>query len=106
VPTNHHGSAIAAPEPNRSPATQLLIELARAEGHVLALEAVAAHLDARAKALGASLAAIRAFAYEHVLVEPPALTPGPPPATPPIDDMMRARARRVLARSGFKAVQS
>ena len=91
----------AAPESSPSPAETLLVQLSRAEGHVLALEGAFAHLDARAKALGAALAAIRAFAYERVLVQPPTITAPAPVAVPPIDEVTRAKARRALARGGF-----
>ena len=87
------------------PAHSLLIQLARAEGRVLALEGTLAHFDALIKSLGSSLAAIRAFAYEQVLVAVPAMTQPLLIAAPLIDEITRAKARRVLARSGFVTVK-
>jgi len=94
-------SAFDSPEDVRV----LLVQLSRSEAAVACAESALAFADARIRGLDASLAALKAVAYEvgvlraTVIVEPPKVLP------PRIDDLSRAKARRALARSGFALVK-
>ena len=78
------------------------IGVARAEAEIYAAESCMAMADSRVRALGATVARLRALAVQVGLLRPEPIVHTPP--APPIDELTRAKARRALARSGFVKV--
>ena len=76
----------------------IAVGLARADAEVFAAESVIAMADSRVKVIAGTLARLRALALQVGLLQPAPLVSAAPP---PIDDLTRERARRLLARDGF-----
>jgi hypothetical protein len=77
----------------------IFIQVHAAEAALNAAESSLSLADARIAALAARMSALEAIAIALDAISVPQIAPSPEP--PPIDDLTRARARRILSRGGF-----